>query len=132
SPRDLLKRAVAGSEDVPGAIARAEDGEVGLAVAIEVGGDGHVTGCSPLDLLKRVVAGAEDVPLAGARAEDGQVGLAVPVVVGGHEDIPARHTAPGGLGDLATGQKRPPLSGRLPLDSDGGRERSGADYVRIG
>jgi len=51
SPLDLFQHPVAGAEDVPDAGARAEDGDVGLAVAIEVAGDGHVTGRAPQGLL---------------------------------------------------------------------------------
>src|SRR5438309_157706 len=106
SPLDLLQRAVAGAEDVPDAGARAEDGDVSLAIAIEVAGDGHVTRRAPLDLLQGAVTGAHDVPRPGARAEDGDVGRAVPVVVGGHGDVPAGRAAPGGLDGLTSGENR--------------------------
>src|SRR5207253_9668480 len=81
SPLDLLHRTVTGAKDVPDAGARTEGGNVSLAVAIEVAGDGHVARRSPRHLLEPAVAGAKDVPDAGARAEGGDVGLAVAIEV---------------------------------------------------
>src|SRR5262249_25787200 len=74
----------AGGEDVPGAVAGAEDGHVGLVVAVEVAVlERDVARDAPLPRERGTEAagGGEDVPGAVEGAEDGHVGLAVAVEV---------------------------------------------------
>src|SRR5437870_1998543 len=117
SPLDLLHRTVAGAKDVPDAGARTEGGNVSLAVAIEVAGDGHVARRSPRHLLEPAVAGAKDVPDAGARAEGGDVGLAVAIEVAGDGHVAGRSPRDQ-LRRAVAGAKDVPDAGARAVDSD--------------
>ena len=74
-------------DHVPGAGARAPDGEVGLAVAVVVAGHRDVAGLAPLlgALSCQLAVTIVQVPVLGR--QDGEVGLAVPVVVARHGDV---------------------------------------------
>src|SRR5205807_1859759 len=115
APLDLAERA-GGAQDVPGAVGRAEDGQISLAVAVVVAGDGSITRRAPLGLLAMPIAGAQDVPGPGARAEDGEVGLAVAVVVAGDGSVARR--APLGLLELAIARAQD-VPGRVARAEDG-------------
>src|SRR5204862_8339265 len=70
-------------EDVPPALRRTEDGEVGLAVAVVVARRRHVACGAPLEGVNH----APDVPRAVRRTEDADVFLAVTVEIPGYRHI---------------------------------------------
>src|SRR5205807_2648073 len=129
SPLDLLQRPTAGAQDVPHPGARAVDGEVGLAVAVVVAGNGLVAERPPLDLLQRPSAGTQDVPRPGARPVDGEVGLAVAVVVAGDGNIAGRSPLDLLLGAV-TGVQDVPRARRGPVDAEGGCHTADRDGMR--
>jgi len=99
-PKRVLRRAVARlaplKDDKPGgraiypprAVRRAEDGDVGTAVAVVVGWYGNVGRDAELiDRLCRVAAAVADILPSFGRTIHGHIRLAVAVVVGRHDFV---------------------------------------------
>src|SRR5687767_5127928 len=93
SQRDVALRAVLHAaegarravDDVPVAIAGAEHGQVGLVVAVELAGDGHVAPAdAPLGHPTGRATARQDPPGAIGAAVDGPVLLTVAVEVAQH------------------------------------------------
>ncbi len=76
--------------DVPRVVRRPEDGDVGLVVAVVVGGNRHVAARPERGERVGAASGGVDVPRAVRWPEYGDVGLAVAVVVAGHGDVASR------------------------------------------
>ena len=77
-------------QPVPITIRRAEDADVGLAVAVEITGRGKVGGCAERLGHERTVSAIQSIPRSRRRPEDGDIGLAITVVIRRRDQIADR------------------------------------------